>query len=105
VRIIQGWRDPAYQDQLNSSGISTLKGSSESLHCCTGKTANPRAKLSTSASLKQTALIVTDGNDPRYALAGDAAKGLGLVWGGDLVHTAPDPDHIQLNSAARTSSP
>ena len=55
VRIIQGWRDPAYQDQLNSSGVSPLKGS-ESLHCCTldGK---PASKALISAFSKKTAVI------------------------------------------------
>ena len=94
VRIIQGWRDPAYQDQLNSSGVSHLNGS-ESLHCCTisGK---PASRAMDFGVFEENGAYVSDGTDPRYALAGETAKALGLVWGGDFVHPAPDPDHIQL---------
>jgi hypothetical protein len=94
--MIQGWRDPTYQDQLNSSGVSALNGS-ESLHCCT-ENGKPASKAFDFGVFETDGAYVTDGNDPRYALAGEVAKGLGLVWGGDFVHPCPDPDHIQLSS-------
>lgn len=94
VRIIQGWRDPAYQNELQSAGVSHLNGS-ESLHCCTvaGK---PASKAFDFGVFDEDGGYVTNGDDPRYAAAGAVAKGMGLVWGGDFVHPGPDPDHIQL---------
>jgi hypothetical protein len=94
VRIIQGWRDPAYRDQLHSSGVSDLNGS-QSLHCiCVG--GKPASKAMDYGIFEENGAYVVDGTDPRYALAGEVAKSLGLVWGGDFVHPRPDPDHIQL---------
>ena len=96
VRGIQGWRDPAYQDQLYSSGISPLTGS-QSLHCCT-ESWQPASKAFDFGVFEDSGVYVTNGNDPRYAIAGKIAQNLGLVWGGTFVHPAPDFDHIQLPS-------
>jgi len=94
VRIIQGWRDPAYQDQLHSTGVSPLTGES-SFHCFTvgGK---PASKAFDYGCFKKDKTYIIDGTDPAYALAGQIAESLGLTWGGRFVHPAPDWDHIQL---------
>jgi hypothetical protein len=94
VRGIQGWRDPAYQDSLVASGISDLSGT-QSLHCCTID-GEPASQAFDFGIFEESGLYVTDGNDPRYALAGKIAEGLNLTWGGTFVHPRPDPDHIQL---------
>lgn len=96
VRGIQGWRDPAYQEQLHSSGVSPLTGA-QSLHCCV-EAGQPASKAFDFGVFEDTGVYVTDGNDPRYAIAGKIAEDLRLVWGGTFVHPAPDFDHIQLAS-------
>jgi hypothetical protein len=94
VRIIQGFREPAYQNQLQSTGVSPLTGS-QSLHCCMmdGK---PASKAFDFGVFEDDGTYVTDGNDPRYTVAGEVAEGLSLVWGGRFIHPAPDPDHVEL---------
>lgn len=91
-RIIQGWRNPAYQDELHAAGISPLTGAT-SLHCFTidGK---PASKAFDFGLFKDDGTYITDGTDPAYAAAGKMAIALGLVWGGMFSH--PDWDHVQL---------
>lgn len=94
TRLIQTWRDPIYQDKLKASGVSVLSGG-ESLHCCTID-GQPASKAFDFAIFDSNDGYVKDGTDPRYTAAGQIAKSLGLVWGGDFIHPHPDPDHVQL---------
>ena len=100
ARLIQGWRDPAYQDQLHAQGISPLTGAS-SFHCCTIN-GQPASKAFDLGIFNADGSYVADGNDPRYARAGalwkkyGAAAGVNLVWGGNFTHPKPDPDHFQI---------
>lgn len=91
-KIIQGFRNQSYQDQLHFQGISPLTGST-SLHCFTidGK---PASKAFDFGLFEDDGSYIKDGTDPRYAEAGQVAITLGLRWGGDF--TNPDFDHIQL---------
>lgn len=95
VRIIQGWRDSAYQDQLKSSGVSRLSGS-QSLHCFTIG-GEPASRAFDFGVFEESGSYVTDGHDHRYALAGQIAESLNLVWGGRWRHS--DPDHVQLKDS------
>ena len=99
-RIIQGWRNPAYQDQLHAQGVSPLTGLT-SKHCFMLGT-TPASKAF-DLGIFDGGTYVTDGNDPRYKFAGAlwrqygvAQPGLGIAWGGDFVHPRPDPDHFQI---------
>lgn len=99
VKIIQGWRDPAYQDQLHVQGISPLTGA-QSQHCCM-EGAKPASRAFDFGVFDGENGYVTNGQDPRYILAGEVAKNLGLVYGGDFVHPGPDWDHIELPRSAQ----
>lgn len=92
VRIIQGWRDPAYQDQLHAQGISPLTGKT-SLHCCTCN-GNPAARAFDFGVFDASGTYITDGKDWRYLVAGQVAESLGLISGGNF--SRADPDHVQL---------
>jgi hypothetical protein len=94
VRGIQGWRDPAYQDQLHAQGISPLTGAS-SLHCCVDANGNPASKAFDFGVFDGGAYI-TNGQNQRYTQAGEIWKSLGQIWGGDFIHPGPDWDHCQL---------
>ena len=95
LRGIQGWRDPLYQDQLHAQGISPLTGAT-SLHCCVDANGKPASKAFDFGCFTPNGAYITNGNDPAYFRAGQIAKSLKLVWGGNFVHPRPDPDHIQL---------
>jgi hypothetical protein len=106
ARIIQGWRDSAYQDQLHAQGISPLTGQ-DSKHCYVDSNGNPASKAFDLGIFGQDGAYVVNGKDSRYGRAGalweqysltDTAKtqGLALVWGGDFIHPAPDYDHFQM---------
>jgi hypothetical protein len=100
ARIIQGWRDPAYQDKLHAQGISPLTGSS-SKHCfCLD--GQPASKAFDLGIFRADGSYLTDGTDHRYARAGQlwesyAPQGpAGMVWGGRFVHPRADPDHFEI---------
>jgi hypothetical protein len=103
VRMIQGWRDPAYQDQLHAQGVSPLTGA-DSKHCYVDSNGAPASKAFDLGVFEEDGAYVVDGNDPRYARAGSlwnqyalSAPSMNLVWGGDFVHPKPDPDHFQMS--------
>lgn len=100
AKIIQGWRDPAYQNTLHAQGISPLTGhTSKHCFCLNDKPASKAFDLGIFAA---DGTYITDGNDPRYQRAGElwedyAAGGpAGMVWGGRFVHPKPDPDHFEI---------
>ena len=102
ARIIQGWRDPAYQERLVAAGISTVHAFHDS-HCFTidGQPASRAVDLGIFDD-NWTKYIV-DGKDPRYACAGalweqyaQELPALGIVWGGRFVHPKPDWDHFSI---------
>jgi peptidoglycan LD-endopeptidase CwlK len=101
VKIIQTWRDPAYQDQLFAQGrtaagpvVTDLNGS-QSLHCFTidGK---PASRAFDFACFDSTGAYITDGTDNHYALAGQIGISMGLEWGGNWKGSLVDYDHLQL---------
>lgn len=92
VRIIQGYRDPAYQDQLHLSGISPLT-SAQSKHCFQ-IAGQPASKAFDFGVFTKDNSYVTNGNDSRYVTAGKIAESLKLTWGQRFHH--PDPDHIEM---------
>jgi hypothetical protein len=92
IRIIQGWRDPAYQDQLYAEKISPLTGA-QSLHCCM-LNGLPASRAFDFGVFELNGSYVTDGGDIRYRLSGEFAESIGLIWGQRFPR--PDPDHIQL---------
>lgn len=102
ARIIQGWRDPAYQERLVATGVSTVHAFRDS-HCFTidGQPASKAFDLGVFENNWKTYIV--DGKNPSYAFAGSlweqyAAElpALGLVWGGRFVHPKPDWDHFQI---------
>lgn len=102
ARMIEGFRDPAYQQSLVDKHITTVCPAKD-LHCFTlaGK---PAAKAFDLGIFDAKGEYIADGaNDGyikagalwrQYALSPDAAKG--MVWGHDFVHAKPDPDHFQI---------
>jgi peptidoglycan LD-endopeptidase CwlK len=103
AKMIQGWRDPAYQDQLHAQGVSPLTGAS-SHHCFCLPDGTPASKAFDLGIFNADGSYVVDGNDPRYAKAGSLWEQYatltgtpdGMVWGGRFVHPKPDPDHFQI---------
>ena len=100
ARMIQGWRDPAYQNKLHSQGISPLTGAtSKHCFCLDG---HPASKAFDLGVFESDGTYVTDGKDPRYAQAGSlweqyAATGpKGMAWGGRFMHPCPDMDHFEI---------
>ena len=91
TRIVVTWRDPATQNQCKSEGLSNA-GAGQSPHNCT-LDGEPASKAFDFAIFDDS-VYIKDGKDPRYAKAGEIAKSLGLVWGGDWNH--PDYDHCEL---------
>jgi len=99
-RGIQGWRDPAYQDQLHFQGISPLTGLT-SKHCFT-LNGLPASKAFDLGIFNSDGSYAKDGTDVRYTIAGGLWRGyipdnpdLGLVWGGSW--SKPDFDHFQIS--------
>lgn len=106
VSVTYTWRSPDEQNALFAKGrddagniidkkavVTNLRGT-RSEHCCMldGK---PASKAFDFAIYKN-GVYITDGTAPEYKQAGQIAKDLGLVWGGDFVHPRPDYDHIEL---------
>jgi hypothetical protein len=105
ARLIQSWRDPAYQDQLHMQGISPLTGM-DSKHCYCDANGSPASKAFDLGIFEPDGAYVADGRDPRYERAGvlwgqyslmAEASGLGMLWGGRFTHPAPDFDHFQMS--------
>lgn len=92
ILITETWRDPKREDQLHAQGITRATGQN-CKHCFTisGK---PASKAFDFIILDDNNRIVVDGTDSRYTLAGEIAKKLGLIWGGNFSH--PDYDHIEI---------
>lgn len=110
ARLIQGWRDPAYQDKLHAQGISPLTGL-KSKHCFT-LLGQPAAKAFDLGVFNADGSYAVDGNDVRYTIAGGLWRqyaashpGLRLEWGGSWSHGIDangkpydhrDWDHFQI---------
>lgn len=101
ARIIQGYRDPAYQDKLVSQGITKAPGS-KGKHCCT-LAGRPAAKAFDIGIFNEDGSYATNGNDVRYIIAGGLWRqyaalypDLHLLWGGNFIHAKPDPDHFEM---------
>jgi peptidoglycan LD-endopeptidase CwlK len=94
VKVIATWRSPDEQNIAFKTGKSRAKAG-QSPHNCTGKDGKPAAKAFDFAVFDEHARYVTDGSDPRYLMAGEIGKKLGLVWGGDF-KSIFDPSHLEL---------
>lgn len=101
ARMIQGWRDPAYQDKLKAQGISPLSGG-QSKHCFT-LNGSPASKAFDLGIFNSDGSYVTNGKDVRYDMAGDLWNSYkadypntGLLWGGDFINARKDPDHFEI---------
>lgn len=92
VEIAETWRSPQREDELHAEGITPATGITCD-HCfMIGNI--PASKAFDFRLYDEDGNYITDGMDEWYAEAGNIAKKLGLVWGGDFTH--PDYDHIQL---------
>lgn len=102
ARIIQGWRDPAYQLKLIAQGGVTKVPPDKDKHCFTLNN-QPASKAFDLGVFNQDTSYVTDGNDVRYTIAGGLWRqyavtnpDLHLLWGGNFIHAKPDPDHFEI---------
>ncbi len=93
AKITQTWRSPEYQAELHAANPTGAVPAGRSKHEFTID-GNPASKAFDFALYDENGLYITDGTDLWYDDAGQIAKKLGLVWGGDFSH--PDPDHIEL---------
>ena len=93
MRIVQGFREPAFQDSLHARGISPLT-SMTSKHCfmLDGKPASKAFDF----AVFDGPTYITNGADERYTEIGKYAEELGLCWGGGFIHPGPDYDHIEM---------
>lgn len=93
ITITETWRDPAREDKLHAQGITAATGLT-CKHCflIDGK---PASKAFDFALFLDNGDYIADGTHAYYAVVGQIAKKLGLVWGGYFHH--PDYDHIELN--------
>lgn len=96
IVITETFRPPAREDELHAEGITKATGATCD-HCdmLDGK---PASRAFDFVIYDEDGQPITDGMDDWYADAGEIAKEIGLVWGGDFTH--PDPDHIQLKDNA-----
>lgn len=101
ARVIQGFRDPSYQEKLKVQGISKLSGN-QSKHCFT-LLGHPAAKAFDLGVFNQDGAYVPDGTDIRYTIAGGLWRQyavsypeLHLVWGGNFVSAKKDADHFEI---------
>lgn len=93
ARMIQGWRDPAYQDKLHAQHISPLTGL-QSKHCF--MLAGLPASKAFDLGIFENAggAYVTNGQDERYLKAGkmwadfngSTISTIKTIWGGDFSH-------------------
>lgn len=103
ARLIEGWRDPAYQQSLVDKHITTVCPAHD-FHCATAN-GSPASKAFDLGIFDKNGDYITDGKHPSYTRAGllweqyAATKGApaGMIWGGRFVHPKPDPDHFQIN--------
>lgn len=101
--MIEGWRDPAYQDELVAEHITKVCSALDK-HCVVDANGNPASKAFDLGIFEGTGAYVSNGKDARYTLAGalwrkyaqepDAPSG--MRWGGDFVHAPPDYDHFEI---------
>ncbi len=103
-RAIQTYRTPEAQQALVDEGITKVCPSHDK-HCFTMPDGTPAAKAFDLGFYDNADFTgyVTDGTDPRYAAAGMRWRtyagenpSLGLLWGGDFVHSPKDWDHFQI---------
>lgn len=94
VRITETWRDPAREDQLHAQGIT--RATSLTCRHCDMLNGQPASRAFDFAAFINR-VYITNGKDPVYALAGQIAESLGLVWGGRFHN--PDWDHVELPPA------
>jgi peptidoglycan L-alanyl-D-glutamate endopeptidase CwlK len=88
------WRSAADQDEAHEKGLSNAKAG-QSPHNCVDAHGNPASMAFDFGVFEIGGAYVTDGEDPRYELAGTIGKRLGLAWGGDW-KSLKDYDHLEL---------
>jgi len=94
IEITETWRDPAREDELHAQGITKATGAT-CKHCfmIDGK---PASKAFDFLIRDEDGNPIADGTDDWYSDAGDIAVEVGMIWGGDFVHSPPDYDHCEL---------
>lgn len=92
AKITITWRSAVEQQVAFDIGRSNAKpGKSKHQFTLLGK---PASKAFDFALYDEQGNYIADGMDDWYFEAGDVAKDLGLIWGGDWQH--PDYDHIEM---------
>lgn len=94
VKITETWRDPSRENKLHAEGITKATGLTCE-HC--GMIDNKPASRAFDFAAFINHVYITNGKDSVYALAGQIAESLGLVWGGRFHN--PDWDHVELPPA------
>lgn len=92
MRPIVTWRGQDEQNEAKAKGLSNAAWGS-SPHNHVDGTGMP-CSLAFDFACFSDGQYLTDGTDYHYSHAGDIAKQLGMVWGGDWHH--PDFDHIEV---------
>ncbi len=95
VKAIVTWRSGVDQDAAQAAGLSKACAG-QSPHNCIDTAGLPSSRAFDFAVFDEDGNYIKDGTDWRYTKAGEIAKSLGLVWGGDFVHAKPDYDHIEI---------
>lgn len=108
TKLVFTWRSPEEQNAIFAKGrddagniidhtkvVTNLRGD-KSKHCCVidGKPASQAFDF----AIFEKGVYISDGTNVAYSKAGQIAKELGLVWGGDFIHPRPDYDHIELKT-------
>ena len=93
VKVLVTYRSAADQNEAKAKGLSNA-GAGQSPHNCTDDEGNPASCAFDFGCFTPESEYITDGREIEYTQAGQIAKGLGLVWGGDF-HSFPDYDHIE----------
>lgn len=93
THAIVTWRSPADQDKAKAAGLSKACAGQSPHNCCDAD-GNPASRAFDFGIFEDNGAYVTDGNDSRYAQAGNIGIKLGLNWGGNW-HT-PDFDHLEM---------
>lgn len=96
VKAIVTWRSGIDQDAAKANHLSNACAG-QSPHNCIDSAGLPSSRAFDFAVFDENGNYIKDGEDPRYRKAGEIAKSLGLVWGGDFIHVKPDWDHIELS--------